>query len=370
MIRLIKAFAISTAKISALIIVFTFQLHGQCDIYCGDTLSLSVANCDELLSSPFISYVAYDGCESLILDGNGQVVPNPIPSDPNYLCTPLTVLLIDGEDTCTAALLIQMEEGPKITPVPFQSVSATNYNLGNVPKPIVEDCTRPFGDPPYIFRVYDTSDDTIAFCNDVPRIIRTYRAYDRCGNVSMASQTFDVIADLSCTIIGPTHIPVGYPTLIKSQINPQGFPPYDYQWSVLGQGWTIDVIDPKTNPQQAYLTPTNPAPGEALVNLDLFDRFGCKRSCMKVFTSIRNNRPFGFVEGTVISVVDGEIWIRSGSEGNVPEMRILTMTGRILYEAESLGTDHRISASHWAPGIYVLQLRGEQGWTSEKFVKP
>ena len=107
-------------------------------------------------------------------------------------------------------------------------------------------------------------------------------------NPSVIRHTFDIISDPTCTIIGPARLPLGVPVTLKIQNNPNTFTPYKgYQWNViaLGKGW--DIIPEKGDLSKAIITAGH---GLAQVEVNLFDRFNCKKTCIKDFSSYKGRR--------------------------------------------------------------------------------
>jgi len=118
-------------------------------------------------------------------DSEGNLVPNPIPN--KYVCETLTVYYFGENDTCISELLIRLEEGLRIFPRRFSSISAQNYNANRVPRPRVQDCTA--GD----VRVIDATDEFINYCDDVPRVVTTCSVTNKCGITTTATQNFDLL---------------------------------------------------------------------------------------------------------------------------------------------------------------------------------
>jgi hypothetical protein len=357
-------FKISSALFITGLILSGYSIDAQCVIdECLD-VELEIPNCEALSDLDYLIELQSD-CELLILDSDGNEVPNPIPNDPRYLCETLTVIYSDGSggDSCASELLIRMGEGPRIITVPFTSISAQNYNAGNVPRPRVEDCTR----DNYSF--FDITDEFIPQCDQVPRVVRTYHTFDKCGNETIVRQTFDIIADLACTITGPARIRTDVPTLVRSLVSPRGLPPFRHEWSVNGKDWTLNLN--KIDPNEVTLIPQGPDPGDAELVLDVFDRLGCKTTCRREFSAITNGRPFLSNLGeTQISMMDNDhLQIRFKQWDVTHNIRILSLSGQVLYKGIHQASEVEIPVGTLSPGLYILHLSSGKEITSQKFLK-
>lgn len=345
-------------------------LLSLCLLFAGQTLK---AGCDAEDVTLFVDCAAIgdhftvsdDVAELVILDEDGNHVPNPIPLVPVYFCKTLTVLAIVGDDTCSSTISIQTT-GPEIQLAEFESVTAQNYAADNVPPPIIMDCTQGI-------RVYDYHDDIIGACDEVPRVKRTYTAYDKCGNTSTAVKYFNVIPELACTIIGPSRISAGVPVEFKLQKDPKGIFTNPV-WNIKGKDWIIDFD--KLNDGESkirVLAGPNAAP-EAELELDLFDLFGCQRSCYKVINVIRNNRFLGMQENSAdnyqISFGNEYIRLADLKQNFVSAYRIFDLSGRLVSFNRTLpGGNIDISLAGIPQGLFLISLQTQDGPVTYKFTR-
>lgn len=323
-----------------------------------------IADCDEFTSlSNLLDYG--DDAEYTITGPDGPV-PYPIPALPRYLCSEYTVVRTgpDGE-TCTYTLKISMATGPEVEVVPFTSISAQNYNKGEVPRPIVRNCTyyRPGG-----YQVSDYYDKFISTCNQVPRVTRTWTFYDKCLNATTVEQTFDIISDLACTIIGPTSVPLNREVEINSRIGPRGLPPYNSNWSLIGTDWAMKTF--KSDPTRVTLTP-GPSATDAILRFELFDRLGCKTFCEKRFNAIRN-KTFNLTENTMDDFIinsGDKIVIRLNPEVKYHYIRTISSSGQVLntWNAGQINGDEiEIPKPNRTNAIYFIQMYSSEGQTTHK----
>ena len=341
-----------------------------------DEVIFAVGTCDDLNVLDNL-YTAFPQCAGsgfgvgvFILDRDNNVVPNPIPNDVEYLCEPLQVYNVCFGDTCVSTLILELSEGPKITPVPIEVISAQNYFLDNVPRPRVEDCTRPGSSYPDHLIEYD--DEFIGSC-EVPRVARTWKVADQCGTVSEVTQAFDIKSKTSCNIIGPRRIPIGVETLIKSVVTPAVIPPLELNWSVIGNDF--EIIGSKINPGEAFLTPINPSPSQGSVMLEVIDQFGCQNFCFRDFTSYISKSQFkpsnkeSKDNPLIIEVLPHSLLINVGGQvEDQIEFQIVDLIGRIIQEGRIEQGGDSIDTENAPAGLLILRVKiGEQVIT-RKFI--
>lgn len=294
----------------------------------------------------------------MITDEEGNTVPNPVPADAQYLGQTLTVTKSKDGVSCSSTISISFTGAPEIIPVPFNSISANNYNFGLIPRPYVISCVEGSIDLTY-------EDEFISLCNDVPRVVRAWTATDKFGNSSTVYQTFDVIANLACTIIGPSRIKRGVATEIRSNYLPNGLIPFTSQWTLVGQDWSIkqDIL----NPTKITLTPGLTAT-KAIVQFDLFDRLGCKTSCVKEFNAIRNSdlNSFQFNDDATYAsytIIQNNLLVK-WDRTKFDFIRILDLAGRIRHfgSLKSIQDEEiNINISELEGGLFFVQLLSKEG---------
>lgn len=339
-------------------------IRGQdCLLACEERTTLTIPSCEAFNELDNFLVISLD-CEFTIVDEAGNEVPNPIPADPQYFGQTLTLTITEDGDFCTTTITINFTGTPEIIPVPFNSISASNYNAGRVPRPQVKTCT----DKPIELAYFD---EFISYCTDVPRVVRTWIVSDSYGNTSTVMQTFDVVADLACTIVAPSRIKAGIGTEVRSVLSPQGFPPFNYQWTLIGQDWSIK--ENKLDPSKVILTP-GPAAGKATLNLDLFDRLGCKTTCIKEFEVIRNSR-YGMAANApdIYALIhQNQLMVQFGDK-SVESIRLVDLAGQIrAYQKISQPQTGEISLniSALSTGIYFLQVLDSEELNTIKIYKP
>ena len=337
-----------------------------------DEVIFAVGSCDDLNGLDNF-YTVFPQCAGsgtgvgvFILDRDNNVVPNPIPNDVEYLCQPLQVYNICFGDTCVSTLILELSEGPKITPVPIEVISAQNYFLDNIPRPRVDDCTRPGASYPDHLIEYE--DELLGSC-EVPRVARTWKVTDQCGTVAEKTQAFDIISNTSCNIIGPRRIPIGVETLIKSVVTPAVIPPLELNWFVIGNNF--EIIGSKVNPGEAFLTPINPSPSQGTVKLEVVDQFGCQNFCFRDFKSYISKSQFRATDtdsqnnSPIIEILPHRLLINfEGQVNDQMEYQIVDLIGRIIQEGR---IDHGVASldiDNAPSGLLILRLEiGEQVFT-------
>lgn len=335
----------------------------DCLLACEESTTLTIPSCEVFNELDYLLAISLD-CEFIIVDEAGNEVPNPIPADPQYLGQTLTMTVTKDGESCSTTITINFTGAPEIIPVPFNSISASNYNAGRVPRPQVKTCT----DKPIESAYFD---EFIRYCTDVPRVVRTWTVSDSYGNTSTVTQTFDVVSDLACTIVAPSRIKAGIGTEVRSVLSPQGFPPFNYQWTLIGQDWSFK--ENKLDPTRVVLTPGSSA-GKATLTLDLFDRLGCKTTCVKEFEVIRNFRHGMAANATDIYALirQNELTVVFG-EKSIESIRLVDLAGQIrAYQKISQPQTGEISLniSTLSTGIYFLQWLGNEDLNTIKIYKP
>lgn len=336
-----------------LILLATQTMNAQCGVVCED-VTLTIPDCETLERlEDFIHITTGEGCTVSIYDFEGNLVPNPVPADIQYVCQNLRVQVSNGEQTCTSKLYIGLTTTIAVYPPEFRSISLRNYEMENVPRPRIEACTWGL-----IERTFSWGDEFIGICHVVPKVVRSYTVTDRCGNSGTASHTFDLVGDISCHILGPSRVPIGSSLLLKSQNTPKGFKPFNSSWQVIGGDWTVS--SDKLDPSKAVLTP-GPVPGQATVILDLWDRFGCSRRCEKVITSYisKGNLDPRTSSGQEFELIvqDDELQLLFSTDQRVESVRLVNLAGNVVASAEPSGEMHQISLpmNGLEPGIYIVQ---------------
>ena len=366
-----------TSLIFSILSTFSYAEELSSEFLICEEVIFAVGSCEDLGELDFL-YQAFPACSGSgfgvnveIFDSEGNMVPNPIPNDIEYLCQDFTVYNICFGDTCISNLRLELDEGPTITPVPFESISAQNYFSDNIPRPRVDDCTRP--GTSYPAGLIDYEDEFIGSC-EVPRVARTWRAVDRCGTVSEVTQAFDIISNVSCNIIGPRKIPIGVESLIRSVVTPPVIPTLELNWSFenINNNWIISGS--KTNPFEAFITPSGPNPRTERVLLEVVDQFECRSTCFKDFTSVisKNSRPSSKSEAglkNVIRTSSNALLVDFQNEqiSSTP-FQIVDLSGRVITKGILQNGENSIDLSSEPKGLLILNYRIGEEVVSTKFV--
>ncbi|MBV6472226.1 MAG: hypothetical protein JPMHGGIA_00481 [Saprospiraceae bacterium] len=342
-------------------------MNAQCGVVCED-VTLTIPDCETLEGlENLIHITTLEGCTVSIYDIEGNLVPNPVPADIQYVCQNLRVQVSNGEQTCESNLYIGLTTTLAVYPPEFRSLSLRNYEMGNAPRPRVEACTWGL-----LERTLSWEDQFIGICHVVPKVVRSYTVTDRCGNSGTATHTFDLVGDISCHILGPNRVPIGSSLLLKSQNTPKGFNPFNSSWQVIGDDWT--VRSDKLDPSKAVLTP-GPVPGQATVILDLWDRFGCSRSCEKIFTSYisKGNLDPRSSSGQELELIvrNDEVQLHFSKEQMLESVRLINLAGTIMASAEPSGDTRQLSLpmNGLEPGIYIVQWFSGSSMETRRFFK-
>lgn len=336
------------------------HLVAQCSNACENTIVVELPNC-ESISSPIavnvFNYLTTLTCTPANMeikeDITGVIRTNPFLLSPNDLCRVFKIHLeFDDMSTCNVHLSFKVKDKPRVIVSDVNQISATNFNAGHYPSFRVDHCN---------VVITDRSIEKIDFCNQIPRFRINYEVstLDQCMDKVKIAQEFDVLSDLNCMILGPSRMRRNKGIELKIQNIQNGFPPFSYQWSAIGKDWQITPI--KNDPTTALLIP-GPSATDVVVNLDLFDRFGCKRFCTRQFSAIGNN---DFLESRenndlkpIITSVKHTLQINFIENPKECFLRILNLSGQLIQSVKLNPTigNNSVALNTDMNGIYIAQL--------------
>lgn len=338
--------------------------NAQCVLTCSD-ISYIVDGCDHPVD--VVELTGSMGCSYKIFDFLGNELTNPVTINANTACIPIRVMKFNGTDTCISNITLKPTQLFQLVAPDLENVSVANYEAGRVPNPETTDC---IGGEIAFF----ATDEIIGLCNQVPRIRRTWKAIDQCGNPSYpssgVSDEFNLVGFVQCHIIGADRVGIGQSITVRSNLNLRHVNPFQVQWTVIGDGWTIDGN--KLDPGEATLRPGN-LPGNATVMFDIFDQLGCVRHCERVFTSSYRGRIQGVA---AMTGSDLSVRIRSGfatihvDESILnPYLQIIDYMGKTYMTKKIPSGWNDVSINELNPGLYYIKVSHKDGIISKAFIK-
>jgi hypothetical protein len=337
------------------------ELVAQCSNSCENTIVIELPNCESISDTIVVNVFDYLNtltCTPTSMeikeDITGIVRTNPFLLSRNDLCRLFRIHLeFDDLSTCNVNFSFRVKDKPRIIVSDVNQISATNFNAGHYPPLRVEHCN------PVV--IDQSPPERISFCNQVPRYRIDYSisTLDQCMNQEKLSVEFNVLSDQNCMILGPSRTRRNKAIELKVQNIQNGFPPFSYQWSAVGKDWQITPI--KNDPTTALLIP-GPSATDVVVNLDLFDRLGCKRFCTRQFSAIGNNdllesRGNDDLPPTITSNKN-TIYVNFTNTPTECVVRIVNLSGQLIQSAKlnpSIGNNAVTLHSEWK-GIYIVQL--------------
>lgn len=356
------------ASFYVIILIHTNHIYGQalCGEVCND-LEIVVPGCDYPIN--VFDYIDGEECGISMYDFEGNPLDFPLSINKYTACRKVRIVTNNGNGAeCEFNLTLKVIQNISITPVPISSISMNNYISYNIPRPIVS------GDCIDGIRVTDSYDEFISICREVPRIRRKWVVFDQCNNSATATQEFNLVGNLPCTIIGADKLVAGYPNKIRSHFNPRQQFESKIVWQIKGDGWKID--QDKLHPFEITVTPP-PVPGSALITLDIFDAAGCARHCERVFRSAifngrTNEASNDFQEEPTVEIRPKSVYLWVPESNTVKDVMIMDIMGQIHFnkKLDISGGGEEIYIDHLVSGTYYIRLKtSNNDYINKAFIK-